>query len=218
MRMKQTFVESLNIGLPKKENFHGAEIVTGICKTPVSGPVRLRRTGFDGDGVGDVKHHGGPDKAICVYSTDHFAYWENVLGVSLPSAPFGENVSVGGLSEKDVCIGDIFFLGNAIVQVSQPRQPCKTLAARYGRTDMTRLVADAGFTGFYLRVLGEGVVETGSPFSLKENDRHGITVAFANRIFHHERENCEGIRKVLEVTALSRSWRRSFEELLQKCG
>ncbi len=215
--MKSVRIVSLNIGLPKTEIFFGKEILTGICKNPVSGPVRLGRIGFEGDGVGDTKHHGGPDKAVCLYSFDHYPYWKDVLGISLPAAAFGENLTISGLTEKDVCIGDIFQIGSAVVQVTQPRQPCKTLAARYGRTDMVKLVVDSGRTGFYCCVLGEGFVEKHSPFTLKVRDHHEITIAFANKIYHHDRKNLAGIRMVLKVPALSESWRRSFQELEEKC-
>ncbi len=208
-----TVIEALNIGRPVKETFFGKEIVTGICKKAVGGPVHLGKTGFDGDGVGDLKHHGGPDKAVCVYITDHSAYWEKILGTVLPPAPFGENFSVSNLNEAAVCIGDIFRAGTAVVQISQPRQPCSTLAARFGRNDMVKLVVDSGRTGFYFRVLEEGVVESGNALVLREKDRHGITVSFANRIYHHDRRNREGIEKVLAVEALSGSWRESFLKL-----
>lgn len=215
--MKTIIIESLNVSLPRKEIFHGKEIVTGICKIPVSGPLTLKKLGFEGDGVGDVKHHGGFDKAVCVYSMDHYPYWEKVLGMKLQVAAFGENLSVANLLEENVCIGDVFELGTAIVQVSQPRQPCKTLAARYGRSDMIKLVVDSGRTGFYLRVLREGVVEKGCPFMLKEREPHKISVAFANYIYHHDNKNCEGIKKIFELPALSESWHRSFHELRKKC-
>lgn len=215
--MNMIIIESLNIGLPKKEIFHGKEIFTGICKIAVSGPLRLKKLGFEGDGAGDTKHHGGTDKAVCVYSRDHYPYWEKVLGIKLPVAAFGENLSVANLLEHDICIGDVFELGTAIVQVTQPRQPCKTLADRYGRADIIKLVVDSGHTGFYLRVLEEGIVEKGGPFALKERDPHGITIAFANHVYHHDKKDCEGIRKVLDVPGLSESWRYSFLELNKKC-
>jgi MOSC domain-containing protein YiiM len=215
--MNRIIIESLNIGLPKKEIFYGNEIVTGMCKLPISAPLRLTKMGFEGDGVGDAKHHGGLDKAVCVYCTDHYPYWENVLAVRLPVSAFGENLSVRNLLEEDVCIGDIFVLGTAIVQTTQPRQPCKTLAARYGRVDMVKLIVESGRTGFYCRVLEEGVVDKDSPFFLKERDPYGITIAFANQIYHHDKNNCVGIRKVLAVPTLSESWRRSFQELINKC-
>ena len=210
-------IESLNVGLPKKERFYGRELLTGICKIPVSGPLLLNKLGFDGDGVGDMKHHGGPDKAVCVYSTDHYPYWQEIMGMKLPVAAFGENLSVANLREDDICIGDIFELGTALVQVSQPRQPCRTLAARYARDDMIRLVVDSGYTGFYLRVLIGGQVEKGNTLILKERDPRRITIAFANHTYHHDNKNCEAIKRVLEVPALSESWKRPFHELAKGC-
>jgi MOSC domain-containing protein YiiM len=216
--MKNMVVESLNTGLPKKEIFHGREIITGICKQPVAGPLRLSRSGFEHDGVGDMEHHGGEDKAICVYSLEHYPYWEDVLGIKLPAAAFGENLTVSDLKEEDICIGDVFEIGTALLQVSQPRQPCRTLAARYGRDDLVKLVADSGRTGFYFRVLKEGIAGKGASFKLKEKDPRGITVSFASHTFHHDRKNCEAIEKVLAVSALSASWKKSFQELKASCG
>ncbi len=216
--MKKIIIESLNIGLPKKEIFYGREILTGICKQPATGPVILKETGFENDGVGDLKHHGGSDKAVCVYSLDHYAFWEDTLGIRLPVAAFGENLTVSNLNEDEICIGDIFLLGTSSVQVSQPRQPCRTLAARYGRDDLVKLVVDSGYTGFYLRVLEEGVVEKGAELMLRERDLRGISVSFASHTYHHNRKDCEAIEKVLAVPALSASWRKSLQELLESCG
>lgn len=210
-------VESLNVGLPKEEIFDGKPITTGICKKPVSGQVTLRALGFDGDGVADTKNHGGPDKAICVYSLDHYPFWEKTLGVRLPAAAFGENLSVSNLKEDDVCIGDIFLLGTATVQISQPRQPCTTLAARYGRNDLVKLVINSGFSGFYFRVLQEGEVRVGAPLVLVEKDPNLISVSFANNIFHHDRKNRQGIESVLTIPSLSESWQRSLQRLREKC-
>ncbi len=211
--MREMIIESLNIGMPQKEIFHGKEVNTGICKKPVPGPLNLKKTGFDGNGVADLKHHGGYDKAVCVYSTNHYSYWEEVLGTKLPPAAFGENLSVSNLSEDNICIGDIFEAGTAIVQVSQPRQPCKTLAARYGRSDLIKMVVDSGRTGFYFKVLREGQVKREDKLLLMEKDLNEITVSFANYILHHDRKNRDGIEKVLAVPALSESWQKSFQKL-----
>jgi MOSC domain-containing protein YiiM len=211
-------VESLNVGLPKEEIFHGKAITTGICKKPVSGLLSLRVLGFEGDGVADTKNHGGPDKAVCVYSLDHYPYWEDILGIKLPPAAFGENLSVSNLKEEEVCIGDVFQLGPATVQITQPRQPCRTLADRYGRNDLVKLVVNSGFTGFYLRVLQEGMVEMGTPLVFKRRDPHKISVAFANRIYNYDRKNREEIENILAVSALSESWQRSLQKLREKCN
>ena len=133
--------------------------------------------------------------------------------VAFNGCPPLASYSLSSLDETAVCIGDIFQAGSAVIQISQPRQPCATLAARYGRDDMGKLVADSGRTGCYFRVIEEGIIETGSTLILKEKDRHGIAVSFANRIYHHDRKNREGIEKVLAIEALSASWRASFINL-----
>ena len=216
--MNDLIIKSLNTGLPVKENFHGREMTTGICKKPVTGPIHLEKQGFEGDGVADLKHHGGEDKAVCVYSLEHYPYWEHILGIKLPPAAFGENFSVSNLHEDDVCIGDIFQVGTALVQVSQPRQPCKTLAARYGRNDLVKLVAASDRTGFYFRVLEEGVVQEGDRLVLQEREPRKISVSFASHTFHHDKRNYESIKRVLEVPALSESWRQSFRKLKEGHG
>lgn len=210
-------VVSLNTGLPMKESFSGKEIITGICKQPATGSLNLEKLGFENDGVGDLKHHGGLDKAVCVYSRDHYAYWENLFGIKLPEAAFGENLTVSGLHEDEICIGDIYEAGSALLQVSQPRQPCRTLAARYSRDDMIKLVRDSGRTGLYFRVLRTGRVKKGDHLQLKEKDKNGVTIAFANNIYHHRNTDCDGIERVLAVAALSVSWIRSFQNLRANC-
>jgi MOSC domain-containing protein YiiM len=137
-----------------------------------------------------------------------------VLGITMPDAAFGENLTVEGMQEAEVCIGDIYRIGTAEVQVSQPRQPCGTLAARFGRGDFVKMVVDSGRTGFYFRVLTEGLVQAGDSISLVERDPRGVTIAFANHIFHHDRRDREGIMKVLSLPALSGSWQKSFHDLL----
>jgi MOSC domain-containing protein YiiM len=216
--VSMVIVKALNIGMPKKELFHGKEIVTGICKRPVPGPLALTKDGFEGDGVGDRKHHGGSDKAVCLYSLDHYPHWAAVLGIALPEAAFGENLSVTSMQEGDVCIGDRYRIGTTVLEVSQPRQPCRTLAARYGRADLVKLVVDSGRTGFYCRVLTEGSVQAGDVVVLEARDPRGVTVAFANEMLHHDRKNRAGIEQVLAVPALSASWQQSFRELRETCG
>jgi MOSC domain-containing protein YiiM len=206
-------IQTLNIGLPKKELFNGKEFITGMCKKPVSIPLVLTAQGFEGDGVGDLKHHGGSDKAVCVYAIDYYKYWEKILGRKMPDAAFGENLSVTELKEDNICIGDIYRAGMATVQVSQPRQPCSTLAARYGREDFVKLVVDSSRTGFYFRVLEGGIVNAGDVLSLVEQDPRRVSISYANRIYHHDRKNNEGIKSVLAVPALSKSWQKSFLEL-----
>lgn len=207
-------IVSLNIGQPKPAAFNGKEVSTGIFKKPTGEPLFLSRVNFEGDGQGDLVHHGGPDKAVCVYPHEHYPYWERELQRSLEYGAFGENLTIRGLSETDVCIGDIYRLGEASVQISQPRQPCFKLSMRYGKPEMPLLVQETGFTGFYFRVLEEGLVSRADGLTRTWRHPLGVTVAYANRIMHQDKGNVEGIRKILAVEELSANWRRTFEKRL----
>ncbi|KMP38750.1 MOSC domain-containing protein [Bacillus bombysepticus] len=203
---------SLNIGLPKEVTYGGKVVHTGINKKQVKEPVYLSFVKFSGDGQADLVHHGGVDKAVCVYTGDHYPYWEKELNQDLVYGAFGENITVSGMSEEDVCIGDTFELGQAIVQVTQPRQPCFKLAKKYNIPKLPLYFQETGYTGFYFRVLKEGWVSSVDTLKRLQSDPKGVSVAFANRIMHKEKQNIEGVKRILEVNALSNSWRKSFEK------
>ncbi|MFY0215737.1 MOSC domain-containing protein [Bacillus cereus] len=203
---------SLNIGLPKEVTYGGKVVHTGINKKQVKEPVYLSFVKFNGDGQADLIHHGGVDKAVCVYTGDHYPYWEKELNQDLVYGAFGENITVSGMSEEDVCIGDTFELGQAIVQVTQPRQPCFKLAKKYNIPKLPLYFQETGYTGFYFRVLKEGWVSSVDTLKRLQSDPKGVSVAFANRIMHKEKQNIEGVKRILEVNALSNSWRKSFEK------
>ncbi|MFN2744234.1 MOSC domain-containing protein [Bacillus sp. z60-18] len=208
--MEHADILSINIGKPKQVQFKNKTVSTGIYKTTVQEPLFLSWTNLEGDGQADLVHHGGREKAVCVYPYEHYSFWENALQRKLEYGALGENLTIKGLLETDVSIGDVFQLGEAIVQVSQPRQPCYKLSVRYGVPDMVLKVQETGYTGFYFRVLQEGRVDKNS--GLRRISRHpkALTVSFANRIKHHEKDHVEGIKKLLEVEELSASWRASF--------
>lgn len=203
---------SLNIGLPKEVTYGGKVIHTGINKKQVKEPVYLSFVKFNGDGQADLVHHGGVDKAVCVYTGDHYPYWEKELNQDLVYGAFGENITVSDMREEDVCIGDTFQIGEAIVQVTQPRQPCFKLAKKYNIPKLPLYFQETGYTGFYFRVLKEGWVSSVDTLKRLQSDPKGVSVAFANRIMHKEKQNIEGIKRILEVNALSSSWRKSFEK------
>ena len=205
---------SLNIGKVQASIFKGKEAKSGIVKSSVKHAVQLTKLGFEGDEQADLVNHGGPDKAICVYSYDHYPHWEDVLGRKLDYGAFGENFTFGQLSERDVRIGDIFRVGSAIVQVSQPRQPCWKLAMRWGLDELPLLVTNSGATGFYFRVLDTGEVQVGDELSLLQPHPNNISVAEANRVMHQDREDAEGIRRLLAVDALSESWTATLTKRL----
>lgn len=205
---------SLNVGQPATRLYFGKEILTGGQKAPVSSAF-LSNTGFEGDGQADLKNHGGPGKAACVYSYDHYSYWAQALGEALAPGAFSENLTIAGLHESQVSIGDVFRIGAALVQISQPRQPCSKLAGHRGRKDLPELIHANGLSGFYFRVLEEGLVHSGEAVELVARDPLGVTVEFANQVMYRQRPDAESLERVLAVEALSAEWRRSLSRRLR---
>ena len=181
---------------------------TGFKKVPVQSPQWLAYGGFRGDAQADRINHGGVDKALCVYPIEHYPHWQDLLKRELPSGSFGENLTTEGLIETGVCVGDIFTIGEAKVQISQPRQPCWKLARRWQRKDLSALVERTGKTGFYFRVLEHGSVENGDSFTLAERPFPDWTVALCNEIMHHQKKDVDASRQLAsECTALAGSWK-----------
>lgn len=209
-------IVSLNVGMPIVIDYQGRELLTGFFKHPVREPLYLGKMGFEGDGQGDLVHHGGADKAVCVYPIDYYPYWEERTGRKLDAVSFGENITVSGLVEDVIHIGDILQLGEAVVQVTQPRQPCFKLAHKHGIVELPQEVRNTGYTGYYFRVLEEGKVAPESVLVIQERHPLGVSVAYANQIRHHEKDNIPGIKRLLAVDALSSSWRETLSERLMK--
>ncbi|MCQ6264922.1 MOSC domain-containing protein [Fictibacillus sp. WQ 8-8] len=209
---------ALNTGKADFLSWQGKDISSAINKKPSRSPLFLSNLQFEGDIQADTVHHGGPDKAVCVYSHDHYAYWEKGLGISLDVPSFGENLTVEGLTEKEVFIGDIFRLGEALVQVSQPRQPCFKVAAKLKQPLMVKYIQDTSFSGYYLRVLEEGTVSPGDKLVIEEKHRAGISVEFVNRMTYIDKENREGLTMLAGLNELAEGWRsamkKKFDSLL----
>lgn len=187
---------------------------TGFFKEPIQGPVWLGRTHLQGDGQADLENHGGPDKAVLAYSADHYPYWREQLALpELPYGAFGENLTVVGQAEAEVCIGDIYDFGEATVQVSQPRQPCWKLSRRWRIADLAVQVKTVGRTGWYFRVLQEGMVEPGMVLTLRDRPYPEWTVARANHIMHHDFKNWEAAAALAQCPLLSKNWQ---EHLLRR--
>ncbi len=177
---------SVNVGVPREVAKRGKTVTTGIFKEPVEGRVRLRRLNLDGDRQADLSVHGGVNKAVYVYATEHYDYWRKELPhLDLPWGMFGENFTTEGLLDDAVRIGDRFQIGSAEVVVTQPRFPCYKLGVRFGRADMVKRFLASGRTGFYLAVLKEGEVGAGDPIELIGRDEGNVTVA---QIVHARRE------------------------------
>lgn len=185
---------------------------SGFVKRAVAGPVALRGQNLDGDGQADLEAHGGRDKAVNVYPAEHYEYWrhEGILA-GLEPGRFGENFTVQGLLEREVCIGDCYRIGEALVEVSQPRQPCWKLAHFMNRADMVKSVIGAGRTGWYFRVLEPGLVQAGAAVDLLQRPYPRWTLDEANRIMHRDRDDLGAARELAACPALSDSWRASLQ-------
>jgi MOSC domain-containing protein YiiM len=201
---------SLNVSLPKPVEQDGEIVWTGIFKEPVSGRVLLRRLNLDGDRQADLSVHGGIDKAVYAYPAEHYEHWNRVLGRDLPFGQFGENFTVTGMLEADTSIGDVYRVGTAVVQVTQPRTPCFKLGIRMGDRRFLKPFLASGRTGFYLRVVEEGEVGAGDVIELVRADPAGVTVAEILRLGYEDTDDLEGARRAAAVEALSQGWREWF--------
>lgn len=184
---------------------------TGIFKTPVTGPIALGALGLAGDHQADPTVHGGPDKAVCVYSADHYDAWRASLGITpFEHGAFGENFTIAGLQEDGTSIGDIWSVGEALVQVSQPRQPCWKLARKWRVRDLTDQVVASGRTGWYFRVLRGGQVQAGDALALVERPHPQWTIAAANGVMHYREGGRAAAAALAGLPALSESWRETL--------
>lgn len=212
----KAFLISLNIGKPSEAlSYNGKPLLTAMLKQPVTPALWLDTLGFADDDQADTKHHGGPDKAVCVYAEEHYSYWNNQLGFTLPVSAFGENVTSRGIVETEVHIGDVFRLGEALVQVTQPRQPCYKLSARYNLKELPIWMQNTGYTGYYLRVLEAGYVKAGDSYERVQPHDLGLSIQYANEAMHHKLHGEEGLVRLISNEALSQSWRTTFEKRLQ---
>ncbi len=193
---------------------YGREVVrTAGAKSPVPNAL-LRSCGFDGDGQADLVNHGGVDKAVCVYPFDHYAHWESVFGRTLEPGAFSENLTVSGAVETGVCIGDVFGVGEAVLQVSQPRTPCSKLAGKNGHRLLTKWVGQTGYTGFYMRVLSEGLMSADDAFELVEGHPDRIFVADVNDIIFGRSEDAALIARLANLPEFGGDGRALFAERL----
>lgn len=192
----------------------GTDLPSAIQKQPVAGALFMGRLGLTGDEQADLVHHGGPDKAVHVYSSDRFPYWEEAFGTTLGPGAFGENLTVAGLTEADVQIGDIYRMGEALVQVCQPRVPCNKVNLKFGRTDVLQRIIETGYSGYYLRVLQEGHVQAGDLVTLVERNPAAPTVLLCNQVRFHQPENREAMQRLLETPAFAEAWLNGLRKRL----
>jgi len=210
-------LKSVNLSMPKDIVHNGKAITTGIFKEPAEGRVMLRRLNLDGDGQADLWGHGGTFRAVYVYSFENYDYWARELErEDFTIGQFGENFTVEGMLEDDIYVGDVFRVGGALVEVSQPRVPCYKLAIRMGIEGFQNRFLASGRIGFYFRVLEEGEVGAGDVIELVARDPQALTVRAVNNLLYFDKKNLNETAKALEIPALSHGWKGSFEDRLAK--
>ncbi len=208
---------AVSVGTARQVEYESRKISTGIFKDPVVGPVALDRGGIVGDVQVDRKNHGGPDKAVYVYSAEHYGYWRRELGIeALPYGYFGENLTVTGWLEEAVHIGDTFRVGSAVLQVTQPRIPCFKLGMKVGNSSFPKRFLTSGRVGFYLRVLRFGELEGGDDFVRIAEDPNRVSIKEALLALRKGAHRQEVIARLLRTEALSAAWRQSLMEKLNR--
>jgi ferredoxin-NADP reductase/MOSC domain-containing protein YiiM len=208
-------VVSVNVGRPRTIEWRGRAVETGIFKEQVAGRVFVSKTNVEGDGQADLIGHGGEQRAVFVYQLASYRYWERYLGrASFPFGMFGENLTVDGLPDDGVCIGDRFRVGSALFEISQPRVTCFKVGIKLDCPEMPSLLVAHRRPGFYFRVIEEGDVAAGDLIEKVADGAGGLTVAAADALLYSSRHEPSALRRALSVTALSPGWQTSFKAIL----
>ena len=206
---------SINVGLPRDVKWRGKVVRTSIFKAPVSGRVRVMRLNVEGDQQSDLSVHGGVEKAVYAYPSEHYAFWRNeIASTDFPWGAFGENLTTEGLLEDRIHIGDRYRAGSTEFIVTQPRTPCFKLGIRFNRPDMVKRFLRSGRVGFYLAVVQEGDIGAGDSLDLVAEDNSHITVADVVGLYAADAANQDLLRRASELSALPESWREYFRERL----
>jgi ferredoxin-NADP reductase/MOSC domain-containing protein YiiM len=205
---------SVNVGLPKDVQWQGRTVFTGVFKDPVAGPRRAGRLNIDGDGQGDTAGHGGEQRAVFVYQMGSYRYWQRELGRNdFVYGQFGENFTVDGLGDDEVCIGDSYQIGSAIFEVTQPRVTCYRVGIRMNDPRVPALLVSHHRPGFYLRVLKEGQVQAGDEIIKLSSGPEQMTVADVDALLYLPGHTRQGLLRALRIPALSPGWQGSFRAL-----
>jgi ferredoxin-NADP reductase/MOSC domain-containing protein YiiM len=208
---------SVNVGMPKDVSWQGRTVFTGVFKDPVTGPRRVRKLNIDGDGQGDLAGHGGEQRAVFVYQLDSYRYWERELGRSdFVSGQFGENFTVEGLSDAEVCIGDRYRIGGAVFEVTQPRVTCYRVGIRMNDPRIPALLVSHHRPGFYFRVLEEGDAQAGDEIIKLATGPEQMPVADVDALLYLPGHPRQQLLRALRVPALSPGWQGSFRALLEE--
>ena len=206
---------SVNVGLPREIDVNGKTVRTSIWKNPVQGRIHVSMLNVDGDQQSDLTVHGGVDKAVYLYPSEHYAYWRAQLSdIELPWGVFGENFSAEGILEDEIRIGDCLRIGSAEFIVTQPRMPCYKLGIRFNRRDMIKRFLESKRTGLYLRVLREGEVAAGDAIDFVDKQERGVTITDIVSLYSTDAHNQELLGRAIELPALPQSWKDYFRKRL----
>jgi len=207
---------SINVGLPREITVAGKTVRTSIWKYPVQGRIRISTLNLDGDQQSDLSVHGGVDKAVYLYPSEHYSYWRAQLAdLDLPWGAFGENFTSEGIVEDQVTIGARLRVGSAEFMVTQPRMPCFKLGIRFNRRDIVKRFLESKRSGFYLSVIREGEVENGNAIEFAERQETGVTIMDIVNLYTIDSENQELLRRATELPALPQSWKDYFRKRLR---
>lgn len=210
-------LRAVNVGMPADVRWHGRTVHTGVYKQTVAGPRMVRRLNIDGDGQGDLGGHGGEQRAVLVYQLDSYRFWQEELGRDdLTPGVFGENFTVEGLPDDEVCIGDRYRIGAALFEVTQPRVTCYRVGLRMGEPRMAALLVARHRPGFYLRVIEEGEVEAGQDIVKESTGPETMTVAELDGVLYLSGHTREQVERALRIPALSPGWQSSMTTLLEQ--
>ncbi|GAF11903.1 hypothetical protein JCM19046_614 [Bacillus sp. JCM 19046] len=207
-------IHRLAVGKPKKLSYGaGKTMETGIGKTSVK-EAYLLKEGFENDGVADKKNHGGLERAVCFYPYEHYDKWEKELGKPLPLPAFGENITISNMLEKDVYIGDIYQVGQTVIQITQGRVPCSTIDRYVEANTLLKRVIETGLTGYLAKVIEEGKIEDTSMIKLIQRNKESISILACNKTYF-ENKDLKAMYKILSVDALSLEWKNRIEKRIR---
>lgn len=198
---------SICVGEPDALTYRGRQERSGIRKKPIREKTLLTKVNFSGDGQADLKNHGGDDKAVCAYSYDHYDYWKEKHHLSMTPGFFGENLTIKDLTENDVYIGDIYQIGEAKIQVCQPRIPCYKISAKTGIDGIHEEIKTTGFTGYYYRVVEEGWVSPTDTLKRVSRFTNSLSIKTLNDVLYRDKENKSLIKQITQLDGLAENWR-----------
>lgn len=214
LKMENGKIKSLHAGRPKQENFSNIDIFSAMDKQAQDN-VKVTRSGIIGDGVGNVKFHGGPDRALCFYPFEHYSLWNEKFSKKLDIPAFGENLTIAGMTEVSTYIGDIYQIGEVIVQINQGRIPCSTISHFNQEPKFLELVLKTSFTGYFAKVLQEGTINKQNEIVLIDRLQEKISVHYAAEVILHKRDGLEGANALLKLDSLAEDWKQRILKRVQ---